>query len=264
METNESTGAGTAAVVLGGLGLMALALTPVLLPAFLAAPPLGIAAVICAAVARGRVRRGLASGARTANVGLGLGITAVAVPVALAAAAFWMLHEVYAEDSEAGRARPTEYSAPPRTPVVLSSAPQQERTEPGRVVYQDGVEVTVHAPQAFSPAPDSPTPLPAGRQAYRVLITVNNPGDQPVPLVAPVSHLYDRTGRPLSHYEDAYAAAWQKEHGYPVCPDEVLPGQRVECLHTVHVSQGTPWVELSVIPSSVGHDPAHLRLPLGT
>ncbi|QES49242.1 hypothetical protein DEJ50_16960 [Streptomyces venezuelae] len=186
MERDEPTGIGTAAAVLGTLGLMALVMTPVLLPASLAAPPLGIAAVVCGAVARGRARRNLATGpatgtaTTTANLGIGLGITAFVVPVLFLTWAAWALHEAYDTDGDNANGSnsshgPVGYVAPERTLVSWSAAPKPDRQHPGRIVYRDGVEVTVHTPQAFVPGPDSPAPLPKGKQAYRVLISISSP-----------------------------------------------------------------------------------------
>ncbi|MER5929855.1 DUF4190 domain-containing protein [Streptomyces sp. NPDC002054] len=244
MERNESTGIGTAAAVLGALGLMALVLTPVLLPAVLAAPPLGIAAVVCGAVARSRAQRSLATTTGPANVGIGLGITAFTVPVLFLAFAAWVLHEAYDTDGDSDNGhKPSEYVAPERTPVSWSAAPKPGQQHPGRIVYQDGVEITVHSPQAVTPGPE-------GKQAYRVLISISSPGDHRRPLDGPVLHFYDRTGGALNPTPD--------------CPDKIPAGQRMDCLNTVYAPQGTPWLELSIIPSFNGYDPANLRLPIGT
>ncbi|MFG2293346.1 hypothetical protein [Streptomyces sp. NPDC048603] len=133
---NKGTGAGTAAVVLGGAGLTALTaplVHPVLMPLALLAPLPGIAAVVCGIVARSRTRRGLAPAAGPARAGIALGTLAVVVPVLMAGWAFWALNDAYSEEVRKGDAYNSgyghghdgpEYTAPDPAAVAPGTGPR--------------------------------------------------------------------------------------------------------------------------------------------
>ncbi|MCX2185119.1 DUF4352 domain-containing protein [Streptomyces sp. SKN60] len=166
-------GLGTAALILGIIGTLS-GFIPLF---FWLAGILGVIALILGLVGTGRVKRGEANNKGVAVTGTILGLASLVLSVVGAVITFTAVSDAVDEIDKTLKDSAT--SAPATPGGSAKGKGESKKDKPlaadETAAYEDGLEVTVSAPKAFTPD-EFAVGHTEGNKAYKVTVTIENKG----------------------------------------------------------------------------------------
>lgn len=168
-------GLGTAALILGIIGTLS-GFIPLF---FWLAGILGVIALILGLVGTGRVKRGEANNKGVAVTGAILGLASLVLAVVGAVITFTAVKDAVDEIDKTLKDTATTAPATPGGSAKGEGGKGQDKSKPlaagETAAYEDGLEITVSAPKAFTPD-EFAVGHTEGNKAYKVTVTIENKG----------------------------------------------------------------------------------------